>query len=353
MDQQTYKKHSALFREPHHGNEFGRGLARDLPWTTAHGYLSENHVGFDVNNESERMKTLINESQQPEKYMNHVNDSPRAPLYPKPEMIPAEHPRTVMGGILPEQYDRQISPNQQRRQIKNRNKLLNRFEERRAGQDFSSSVQVTNKSTLWRSKKAQRVGQSFTEIDEKLLDPNTYKYDPNKPPKFTKLQDQVKNQKMPFGPIQYNRLRLENEASVRQPSLRMSVRPRLAIDPHPEITPAGTVVVPSHVSTLCGQKLVSLTEEERYKIAEPRLPGFNKSEFMAETLGGKEAQRHAGHQDGKVHTFPIITTEGMEGQWKPWSICHDAPQFMHEQHSRLICIFYKLLFNVQYLLLFA
>ena len=275
------------------------------------------------------------------KYMVSSNYAPRSPMYPKPDVIAASSPRNVMSGIIPETFNdgvsdmryRQTSPNQQRRQ---QNRQLHRSEIRKPGQGITSSASAMEQDSLFRSRKAQRVSQSFKEIDQKILDPNTYHYDPNRPPNMTKIQDQVLSQTSPFGPDQYYGNRLETEARARIPRLRSDTGPRLAIDPHPEVIPAGTVIVPSHVSTLCGQKLIKLTDAEQHKIAEPRLPGFNRSSYMTETLGGIPAPRHDGHADGKVPSFPIITTEGMEGQWKPWSICHDAPEFMIEQHGKLV-----------------
>lgn len=106
------------------------------------------------------------------------------------------------------------------------------------------------------------------------------------------------------------------------------VGPRLAKDHVPDIIPAGTVVVPSHVSTICGQKIIKLSAEEQNRIAEPRLANFNKSAYMTETMGGPKATRHEKHADGKIHQFPDIQTEGMEGSWKPWSVCHSAPEWI-------------------------
>ena len=125
----------------------------------------------------------------------------------------------------------------------------------------------------------------------------------------------------------------------------------MAVDPSPEMIPAGTVIVPSHVdrsgtvqkwTTLPGQRRIELSVEEQTKIAEPRLAGFNKSPYMGEVLGGPIAKRHAKHGDGRVHQFPIITTEGMIGQWKPWSICNDAPEFMHTQSGDPLSILKKI-----------
>ena len=323
---------ASLFRDPHKGNTFGNDLSRDPPWLTAHGTLSNYHNPeyAGVTNESERMETLIIDSGYPEKYLLPPEFAPCAPILGREwQTTQVSTPTNMMSGLIPDNVDstRRVSPNQRRRQ-----------QLTAVATGLSSTTPASPRGAarpLWRSCKAQRVEQKIVDTDVYLSQPRAY--DPNAPPQL-KLPIQTEA----FGPLPFGRARFENESTARIPRLRANVCPRMAQDPVPEIQAAGVVVVPSHVSTLCGQKRVELTDAEKNKIAEPRLKHFNKSSYMSETLGGVEAPRDVGHSDNRIPTFPIIETEGMEGQWKPWSVCNSSPEWMLNQSGDKSAILRKI-----------
>ena len=58
-------QYSHQFRSPQGGNKFGNSLARDPPYSSCHGTLSERHHDGSLSNESDRMKDFITESNQP------------------------------------------------------------------------------------------------------------------------------------------------------------------------------------------------------------------------------------------------------------------------------------------------
>ena len=58
-------QYSHQFRSPQGGNKFGNSLARDPPYSSCHGTLSERHQDGSLSNESDRMKDFITESNQP------------------------------------------------------------------------------------------------------------------------------------------------------------------------------------------------------------------------------------------------------------------------------------------------
>ena len=59
-------QYSHQFRSPPGGNKFGASPARDPPYSTCRGTLSERHqANVSLNNESDRMKDFITESNQP------------------------------------------------------------------------------------------------------------------------------------------------------------------------------------------------------------------------------------------------------------------------------------------------
>ena len=98
----------------------------------------------------------------------------------------------------------------------------------------------------------------------------------------------------------------------------------------PEVTAAGVTAKIGHATTLPGQKRVSVPRSVQVAHAEPRIPTYNKSPFMTEALGGNAADPDW-DPAGEYPSFPHITTESHEGFWKPWSVCHSAPDWVMEQ----------------------
>ena len=324
---------------PPQGNLFSKAPARvAIGNASPLGELSP-YYKPSFSNESDRMTTLIEDSGFPERHLLPPEYSPRSPMSGREwndQAMQASSPRTLMSGIFPDnsleskfvQQQRHISPNQRRRQ--------QRISElssttRQPGADLFSAAQA-NPKTTWRSRKAQRVGQNIVDSNRRQQIQSTSTTSkssisqPNQPKQDTRITN---NNKLACGPIQYNRARLEHEASVRIPSLRHSSGPRLATDTVPNIRAAGVTVVPSHVSTL-GQSVKIVSFETRLRQAEPRMAEYNKSEFMTEVLGGEDAL-HTGNHCGKIHKMRIVKTEGMDGHWKPWSVCHSAPDWIIKQ----------------------
>ena len=114
------------------------------------------------------------------------------------------------------------------------------------------------------------------------------------------------------------------------PRLRASVCPRMGRDPMPEVLPAGVTVKIGHATTLPGQKMVVVPRKLQMEYAEPRIPTYNQSPHMTEALGGSVADPEW-TAASEYPSFPKINTDSHFGLWKPWSVCHSAPEWIMEQ----------------------
>jgi hypothetical protein len=94
--------------------------------------------------------------------------------------------------------------------------------------------------------------------------------------------------------------------------------------------PAGITAKIGHATTLPGQKRVVVPHSVQVDYAEPRIPTYNKSAHMTEALGGSVADPEW-NATKDYPSFPHITTESHEGFWKPWSVCHSAPEWVVQQ----------------------
>ena len=195
------------------------------------------------------------------------------------------------------------------------------------GEDLSQQIsRITDKSSLWRSNKAVRVNQAMVDSDRAAKMPPK-KYNRLDPPRPKQMAEKERAQTIAFGPTPSMRA---YGGTGQSPRLRSEVCPRMARDPAPNIIPAGVTAKVGHATTLPGQKRVSVPRQTQVDYAKPRIPAYNKSAHLTEALGGEVADPEW-RLEGEYPVFPEIKTDSHEGLWKPWSVCHSGPEWIHEQ----------------------